>query len=382
MLKSLLMNPMAIATAALALPIASVSAAPETTVPAPARYDEAREIVADVHRIVTPDGIQDNFIVELGGVRQAVSVRGADRRNPILLFVHGGPGSVEMPMAWAFQRPWEDFFTVVQWDQRGAGKSFPLTDPGIVAPTLRLERYRDDAIELIEVLRRRYGQRKLFVMGHSWGSAVGLAVAAERPDLLHAYIGMGQVIDWRENERTGMAWTIDQARRRGNEAAVREIEGLRPYPDGGPFTIDKADAWRKWAIGYGSLAAYRSDANFYLRAPRLSPEYTAADREAWDKGSLFTVTTLWPRLADVSFANLHRLEVPVVMFLGRHDHTTDSGLAAAWMQRLEAPGKATIWFEHSAHLPMIEEPGHVLKALLDNVRPLVAEGGNGEATAN
>lgn len=195
MLNSLLMNPMAIATAALALPIASVSAAPETTVPAPARYDEAREIVADVHRIVTPDGIQDNFIVELGGVRQAVSVRGADRRNPILLFVHGGPGSVEMPMAWAFQRPWEDFFTVVQWDQRGAGKSFPLTDPGTVAPTLRLERYRDDAIELIEVLRRRYGQRKLFVMGHSWGSAVGLAVAAERPDLLHAYIGMGQVID-------------------------------------------------------------------------------------------------------------------------------------------------------------------------------------------
>ena len=106
-----------------------------------------------------------------------------------------------MPFAWSFQRPWEDFFTVVQWDQRGAGKSYALNDPRMIAPTMTLDRYRDDAIELIDYLKARYGKRKVFLLGHSWGSAVGLSVAIKRPDLLHAYIGMGQAIDFRAGER-------------------------------------------------------------------------------------------------------------------------------------------------------------------------------------
>lgn len=335
-------------------------------------YAPGRAIIADIDRIVTPDGIQESFVATLGGTRQAVSVRGADKANPILLFVHGGPGAVEMPIGWAFQRPWEDFFTVVQWDQRGAGKSYALNDPKALAPTLTLERYRDDAIELIDLLRRKYGQRKIFLMGHSWGSAVGLAVAAKRPDLLYAYIGVGQAIDFRENERAGIAWTLGQARAAGNAEALREIEALRPYPDAGPFTIDHADRWRKWAIGYGALAAGRTDANFYLRAPRLSPEYGPADLKAWDEGSGFTVTNLWPRLADVSFKHVTRLDVPLILFLGRHDYTVPAPIAEAWAKRLKAPRKTVIWFEHSAHLPMIEEPGRTLKALLDEALPLAA----------
>jgi pimeloyl-ACP methyl ester carboxylesterase len=341
--------------------------------PADDAYAPGRAVVADMQRIVTPDGVQENFEVVLGGARQAVNVRGADRGNPLLLFVHGGPGSVEMPMAWSFQRPWEDYFTVVQWDQRGAGKSFPLNDPAALAPTMTLDRYRDDAIELIELLSKKYGKRKIVLMGHSWGSAVGLAVAAKRPDLLHAYVGIGQAIDFRENERVGMAWTIERAKREGDAQAVREVEALRPYPDGDGFTIAKADAWRKWSIGYGALAAYRPNADFYFHSTRLSPEYTAADRKAWSDGSAFSVTTLWPRLAGVSFKDLRRLEVPVVFFLGRHDYTVPAPIAAAWMERLRAPKKRTVWFEHSAHLPMVEEPGRVFAALLEHVRPLAKD---------
>lgn len=333
-------------------------------------YAPGREIIRDLTQIVTPNGIQEEFVATLGGARQAVSVRGADRNNPILLFIHGGPGAVEMPIAWSFQRPWEDYFTVVQWDQRGAGKSYALNDPKEIAPTLTPERYRDDAIELIELLRKRYGKCMVFVLGHSWGSAVGLSVAASRPDLLHAYVGMGQFMDVRENERVGMAWALERARAAGNTEAVREIEALRPYPDSGPFTIDHADGWRKWAIQYGSLAAYRANANFYLRAPRLSPEYTPADRKAWADGSAFSVVTLWPRLADMSFRTLHKMEVPVIMFLGRHDYTTPSSITAQWMEQLDAPKKQTVWFEHSAHLPMVEEPGRVFAALLQHVLPL------------
>lgn len=331
---------------------------------APDEFVAARAIIADVQKIVTSDGVDETLVLELGGARQVINIRGADRANPILLYIHGGPGSVEMPMAWSFQHPWEDFFTVIQWDQRGAGRSYPLNDPAVIAPTLRLERYRDDAIALIEQLGARLGQRKVFVLGHSFGSAVGLAVAQARPDLLHAYIGMGQLIDFRENERVGMQQTLAIARERGDVDAVRAISALRPYPDQGPFTIVKADAWRRYANRYGSLAGRRPNADFYFNSTKLSPLYTPADRAAWAEGSGFTVTTLWPRLADVSFESVKRLDVPVAFLLGRRDKTTPSNLAAGWLGRLAAPSRTLCWFENSGHLPMIEEPGRTLAALL------------------
>lgn len=333
-------------------------------------YAPGRALIADIGKVVTPDGVQETFEVTLGGTRQVVNVRGADRNNPILLFIHGGPGAVEMPIAWSFQRPWEDYFTVVQWDQRGAGRSYALNDPATVAPTLTPERYRDDAIELIDQLRSRYAKRKIILLGHSWGSLVGMMVAAKRPDLLHAYVGMGQLIDFRKNERAGMDWTMSEARRRKDDVAYKEVESLAPYPETGPIRIEAADNWRKHAIRYGAFAAGRSDGNFYLRAARLSPEYGPADLKAWESGSLFTVKTLMPRLADASVATVRKLDVPVFMMLGRHDYMTPSAAADAWMQTLKAPKKKTIWFEHSAHLPMIEEPGRVFMSLVNDVRPL------------
>ncbi|WP_395333855.1 alpha/beta fold hydrolase [Novosphingobium sp. BL-8H] len=332
-------------------------------------YAPGRAVIADIDRIVTAQGVDETQVVTLGGTKQVVNIRGADRDNPILLFIHGGPGAVEMPIAWAFQRPWEDYFTVVQWDQRGAGRSYPLNDPEALAPTLTLDRYRDDAIELIEWLQKRYGKRKVVVLGHSWGSAVGMAVAAKRPDLLHAYVGLGQIIDFKESERRGMAWTIAEAKKRGDAKAVAAVEALRPYPDQG-FSIDKADGWRQFAIPYGSLAWGRKNADFYLKAPRLSPLYTPDDVKAWGQGSEYTVTRLWPKLADVSYTKLTRMNVPVVMMIGRHDHTTDAALAGAWMDHLQAPSKKTIWLENSAHLGMIEEPGKVFAVLLRDVLPL------------
>jgi pimeloyl-ACP methyl ester carboxylesterase len=299
-----------------------------------------------------------------------VNVRGSDRKNPILIFVHGGPAAPEMPVSWAFQRPWEDYFTVVEWDQRGAGKSYPLNDPKTVAPTLNVARYRDDTIELIELLRKKYNQRKVFLLGHSWGSIVGLSVAEKRPDLLYAYIGMGQVIDFRKNEQVGFDWTLQQARADHNAQAIRELEAIEPYPGTGNFDINKTSTERKWSIHYGGLAAGRSDAEFYFHAPRLAPQYTQADRKALDDGSAFTMTTLFPQLAGLSFENLHSLQVPVIMLLGRHDYTTPSSITAAWMQQLNAPKKTIVWFENSAHLPMIEEPGRVFETLLTDVRPL------------
>ena len=358
-----------VAAAAAAQPSPS-SVEPVTPSVAADTYSPGRAVVADLDKIVSPNGVQESFIATLGGARQYVSVRGADRANPILLYIHGGPASVELPISWSFQRPWEDFFTVVEWDQRAAGKSFLLNDPKAMAPTLTPDRYRDDAIALIELLRKRYGKRKIFLLGHSWGSAVGLAVAIKRPDLLYAYIGVGQLIDFRLNEQKGYAVVLDQARRDGNAEAVKELESIAPYPGPGAFGVAKTGVERKWSGYYGGLAASRHDADFYYRVARLSPEYGLDDRKAWDAGSEFTMTTMWPQLASLSFENVHTLDTPIFLFLGRHDTTTLPEIATDWLGRLTAPQKTVVWFDNSAHLPMLEEPGRTLQALLTRVRPL------------
>ena len=356
----------------IALPAAllTLAAAP----PAADPYTPGREIVTDMSKIVTANGVQETFETTLGGARQVVSVRGADRHNPILVFIHGGPASVEMPLGWSFQRPWEDYFTIVHWDQRGAGRSFPLNDQAALAPTLKPERYRDDTIELIEQLKARYGKRKVVLMGLSWGSMVGLMVAKQRPDLLYAYVGVGQGIDFRENEVEGYRWTLEEARRRGDAVAIKELEAIAPYPGPGQFDLAKLNVERKWNVRYGGLLWGRPDTDFYFHLGRLSPEYTLADRQAWDAGSAYTMKILWPQLADLSFKDVTRLDVPVVLLLGRHDSTTPSSIAARWFARLQAPKKKLVWFENSAHIPIFEEPERTFAALLSEVRPLTQPG--------
>jgi proline iminopeptidase len=337
------------------------------------KYSPGREVIANLDHIATPNGIQESFIATLGGARQFVSVRGSDKRNPILIYIHGGPASIEAPMSWAFQRPWEDFFTVVEWDQRAAGKSFALNDPKKMAPTMELSRYRDDAIELIELLCARYGKQKVFVLGHSWGSSVGLSVAIKRPDLLYAYIGMGQAIDFEQNETVGYRLVLDQARQAHNAQAIKELEGIAPYPGEGALSPPKTAIERKWSVYFGGLAAGHEDGDFYFHLDRLSPEYSHDDLVAWDKGSEFTIGILWPKLAAISFEDVHTLHVPIFLFYGRHDTTTPPEIGVDWLKHLKAPKKSIVWFDNSAHLPMLEEPGRTLVALVNRVRPLAGE---------
>lgn len=325
-------------------------------------YAPGREIIRGLDEIVTEHGVQETFTATLGGAKEVVTVRGADRANPILIYVHGGPGAAESPFAWAFQRPWEDFFTVVQWDQRGAGRSYLIDDPAILAPTMTLDRMRDDAIELIDLLRARYGKRDVYLLGHSFGSVIGMKVAAKRPDLLAAYIGMGQYIDTEAGERAGYAWTLDQAKRDNNADAVRELEALQPYP--GDTTIEKIDAERKWANRYGGLFWRHSDGDFYFHLARISPEYTPDQRSRYDDGSSYSTNLLEKQLKGLSFLSIAKLDCPVYFILGRHDGLTPASVAAAWLDRVDAPRKGRFWFENSAHMAMIEEPGRMLEALL------------------
>jgi proline iminopeptidase len=183
-------------TAGLLLNVAGAGAAQtDKTQPArsqvkPANRPEAVEIIADARKIVTPNGIERLERVKIGGIEQWVSIRGADRKNPVLLHIHGGPGYVSIPMSWWFSRGWEEYFTVVQWDQRAAGKTFLLTDPSKIAPTLTPERMIADTEGMAFWARKELGKEKIFALGHSWGSYLGLQLAQRRPEWLYSYTGV------------------------------------------------------------------------------------------------------------------------------------------------------------------------------------------------
>ncbi|WP_145647530.1 alpha/beta fold hydrolase [Pseudoduganella lurida] len=333
-------------------------------------YAKARAIIGDLGRITAPGGVQDSYKTRIGGIDQWLNVRGQDRANPMILFVHGGPASPVTPTQWQFQRPIEEYFTVANWDQRGAGKSYGETDPQTVAGTIRIERYVDDAIEVAEHLTARYGKRKLILMGHSWGTIIGLRAALKRPDLFFAYVGIGQVLDIRENERIGFEYAMAQAQRDNNAEALQELRSIAPYPGDQPITRERIIIARKWPQHYGGLSAFRSESGYYFQGPLLSPEYTPAQVDDLDKGSLLTLGRVLPEFLAVDFSTVKRFPIPVVMFLGRHDYTTPTAPTVRWMAQVEAPSKRIVWFEHSAHMVPWEEPGKTLVSLLEFVRPL------------
>ena len=335
-----------------------------------AACDAARAVVADLDRIVTPRGVQKTFKLRIGGIEQWIYVRGHDVANPILLFIHGGPASPMSAAMWEFQRPIEEYFTVVHWDQRGAGRTYLASDPEAIRDTLHMSRYVSDTIEVAEAIARAYHKRKVVLVGHSWGTVLGMKAALARPDLFYAYVGIGQVINTRTNERLSFEYGLEQARKLHDEAAIKELESIAPYPGDKPITRERIIIARKWPQHYGGLTAYRDESRYYFDAPLLSPEYDAAAAAAIDRGSQFTLDKVLPEFLEVDFTSVKRFPIPVIMFMGRHDYTTPSQPTAQWLARVRAPYKRGVWFENSAHQIPFEEPGKVLVSLITDVRPL------------
>lgn len=259
-------------------------------------------------------------------------------------------------------------------DHRGAGKTHRANDPDSVAATRTIQRYVDDAVEIAEHLRTKYGKRKFILAGHSWGTVVGMKAALARPDLFHAYVGMGQVIDTRENERLSFEYGLSEARRRGDAKAIAQLESIAPYPGNLSITRERIIVARTWPQQYGGMTAYRdAEAAYYYGASLLSPEYDCADRKAFFDGNVFTLGRLLDEFLQVDFTGVRRFPIPVVMFMGRHDYTTPSAPTAAWLERVEAPRKHAVWFEYASHMIPWEEPGRTLVSLLEHVRPLAVE---------
>jgi pimeloyl-ACP methyl ester carboxylesterase len=338
---------------------------------------ELTQIVANARKIVATNGVEELLEIPVADTQQWISVRGRDKANPVLLMIHGGPASPEMPTSWYFENGWEDYFTVVQWDQRGSGKSYNANDPKVIEPTLSLPRITEDAGEVVQYLRSRYGKQKIFVLGHSWGSIVGLSLAREHPDWLYAYIGVGQVIDGKGGERVGYEETLRIARATGNAQAVADLKSIYPYPnEDGSVPLEKIDKERIWSVRFGELSWNRTSLDYYYDLTQFSPEYTEADISAIDLGSHLSLGPLLPYMTGFDFSKVTEWRCPIVLFAGRHDFTTPSTVAAEWYRRIHAPGKKLVWFENSAHMMMVEEPGRFLLHLVQDVRPFAGKRSN------
>ncbi|MDH5618241.1 MAG: alpha/beta hydrolase [Gammaproteobacteria bacterium] len=276
--------------------------------------------------------------IELGGVPQWVLIRGHDARKPVLLFLHGGPGMPAMFLAHDFQREMEQDFVMVHWDRRGAGKSFAAAAAGELSVSQTLA----DTLELTRILKRRFDQERIFLVGHSWGSYLGLLAAREQPSDFHAFIGTGQLAGSQDEVRTS-----------------RQAFAIRKEGTAGESDLTEDDLFRLGGELYGETSFWP-----IIGTGIFAPEYTFSDALNIGPGASSVGQRmqydLSPRPHEGEVASL---EIPVFFLLGRHDFNTPSELAAAYLKRIDSPMKAVLWFEHSAHFPFWEEPVRFHEAL-------------------
>lgn len=322
---------------------------------------QLQEEVRLATQITTPDGIDTLETVTLGGTQQWIHLRGHDRANPVLLFLHGGPGSPEMAAGRAFGLEVEEHFTVVHWDQRASGKS---RREKYDDASLTLAQYLSDTLELINHLRARFDQDKIYLVGHSWGSGLGVLAARDHPELLHAYVGIGQIVNMVENEHLSWEFTMEMARQEGNDEALRELEGLKP-----PYTGNMKELFiqRKWLTHFGG-AFYGITMDELGEIMWASPEYSVLDLVAFYRGSMDVPKKMWSEVGAIDFfTQAPKLDVPVYFFTGRHDYNAPFELAERYYETLEAPHKEMVWFENSGHFPNLAEADRYQTMLIEKV---------------
>jgi len=311
--------------------------------------------------ITSPNGIESLEKVTLGGIEQSISIRGWDTSNPVLLHLHGGPGGAELVLGRYFDTALEKHFIMVRWDQRGTGKSY---DPYIPAESMNFEQLVADTRELARHLIDRFDVPKIYLVGHSWGSALGAVSASRYPDLFHAFVGVGQMVESSEMERICYQFTFDKATESQNQAALKELGeiGAPPYDNYGEMLIQ-----RKWLMEFGGLN--HSDMGNLWWMGATSPDTRLSDVLGYARGPLFSLDHMWDDFISVNlFEQAPRIEVPTYFFLGRHDFNTPPEIAERYFEQLDAPkGKYIVWFDDAGHMIPFEKPIEYSKALIHTV---------------
>jgi len=315
----------------------------------------------DSRGVAPPESVAEARHHTIGGVQQWVMVRGRDVANPLLVIVHGGPGSTETALFRSTNAALEDAFTVVYWDQRGAGRS---AAPPVESMTIA--RYVADLDELIDTMLARFGQRRVVVLGHSWGSAVGTLYATSRPAKVAAYVGVGQISNMLASETLSYRYALAEARRRGHRKATRELEAMGEPPLPVPALMRQ----RRWLMAFGGAIGAHVTFGTVLKRTMFAPEATPLDVVRLLRGVRRSIDALWSQMEPLRLDRDHcRFEVPVFFLLGRLDNQVVATLAAQYFDAIDAPHKELVWFEESGHFLPFEEPEKFNATLIERVRP-------------
>ncbi|HEX4681837.1 MAG TPA: alpha/beta hydrolase [Gemmatimonadaceae bacterium] len=311
--------------------------------------------------IATPNGIQQDRFMTLGGIEQWVSIRGEDRNNPVLVLVHGGPGDATSRYGWAMLRPWFKRFTVVQWDQRGSGRTFGRN--GASTPDVTIDRIVRDGIELSDSVARMFGKQKVVLVGHSFGSIVGLEMARARPDLFYAFVGTGQVGASSDSTlATAYRLVLATAKRRGERVAVRELTAIGPPPwrSGNAYAVE-----HKWT---NLLEHNDAFLNATLAIELTAPGVSLRDVNDGFEGEGFSGDKLVPHLKDIDPALFRAtFSVPIFVIQGAEDLTSPPDLARALVRAIHAPKSDYVTIAGGGHFALFTRSDAFLDELLTHV---------------
>ena len=318
-----------------------------------------------------PNSIASLEKVRIGGVDQWLIIRGQDINKPVLLFLSGGPGASEAARVLRFNQELEKHFVVVIWEQRGCGKSYPSRYP---TSDLTIEQYAADINELSEILRARFDEQKIYLLGHSWGAIIGVRAVQARPDLFHAYVGTAQMVDVRETDQIIYRMVMEYSRQTGDTKFVQTLEaqGEPPYTGKSPIQPYATLFGREYAIYEDPNIKdpeYRRDGDILMLMLK-QPEYGWLDRLYYLLGLVNTFNVVYPQLQDMDFRlDAPRLDLPVYIVLGRHDMNNPYQIPEEYFNLLQAPTKQLDFFEDSGHGMIWEEADKFHDLMINTVLP-------------
>jgi pimeloyl-ACP methyl ester carboxylesterase len=311
-------------------------------------------------------GISEKIWVVINGVRQGMFIQGKDPANPVLLFLHGGPGMPTYFLNRKYPMGLEELFTVCWWEQRGAGLSYRSDIP---PETMTQEQLIADTIQVTNYLRSRFGKQKIYLLGHSWGTYLGIQVAARAPELYHAYIGMAQMAWQIRSENEAYEYMLAQYRQRGNRGMVRKIE-KSPISMTAPLPLSymKLRDPLMHGLRVGTTHDMKSVITGIFFPVMGSPEYSFREKINIWRGKAFSRRYLWDRMLMTDLAvEVPELKLPVYFCHGIYDYTITYKETKEYFQKLRAPLKGFYTFELSAHSPAYEEPQKMLHILREDV---------------
>ncbi|MCB2361452.1 alpha/beta fold hydrolase [Clostridium estertheticum] len=302
--------------------------------------------------------------VTLGDSDQWITIRGKNRNNPVLLFLAGGPGGTQLAATREQLKKLEDNYVVVNWEQPGAGKSMKAIPLKSITP----ERYISDGHELTQYLCQRFKQKKIYVLGESWGSALGILLVQRYPELFSAFIGTGQMVEFVKTDVRMYNLVLKIAKERGDIKQIEKMknQGLPPY-------YGKGMVWK-----FSTLSQYLT--KYMTKNPEIErpgyntlseiggTEYGLYDKVSWMLGLVTTFNQVYPQLYNIDLSKQAiKLDVPVYFMIGRHDVNASPEMAEEYFNAIKAPHKEFIWFEHSGHDPWRNEPDKFVDLMVNLV---------------